>query len=412
MLSVAPPIYDSEVNELTVFPNLKAARDWLINNKLDTSGTSILVPFKDENDKVHFLRPFIPSTLSKSPDEINSLDANKDIRIMGAANDSHVHGFIEKIKAALIKNRVPHLNELVGDTISLVDHGFIVIYKKGETKAGHQFVKLFEEERQSLLDKIKAAQTNEEPQINAAEFLEKLSTLALELDIKVGMTYFVTNDKNGSQHVYRHIFKQDPTNIKTERYLEEESKWHESKRVKVKEHKSRNHHIIPFLIDWCKWTVFAAITAIGAGLILGIFITPPLGTIVAAVVAVATFVGMSSIGFAKADKNNPATIVFGTPEFEVESEASFFSRIKQRINSLRDFFGRKSTVALSTANVSSETTGRAELFTTAIDAANESNSACATLVKSSFPLSLLFKLAQENDSTEGNHLHNIHSFRN
>ncbi|WP_342219723.1 hypothetical protein [Rickettsiella endosymbiont of Miltochrista miniata] len=350
MPSIAPPIYDSEVNELSVFLDLKAAKDWLKNNKLDTSDTPILVPFKDDNDKVHFLKPSDPDTFSDPNNGKITEEANKNIRIIGAANSSHVHGFFGNISAAFTTKRVPHLNELEGDTINLADHGFIIIYKRGEEKAGHDFFKLFEKERERLIEEIKKAQTNEQPHVNPAEFLEALSKLAIDLKIKAGMCYFFGTDKNGKQHVYREIFRQDANSAKLDKYLKEESKWHESKPIKIKEHKSQNHHMIPFLIDWGKWTAFAAITAIGAGLILGIFITPPIGTIAAAVVAVATFVGMSSIGLAKADRDNPTTTDFDTPEFEVESEVSFLSRIKARISSLHDFFNSKSnkTVALST----------------------------------------------------------------
>jgi hypothetical protein len=345
-MPVIPPIYCNEVDELIAFPNHKTALEWLKNNQLDTSGTSILVPFKDENAQIKFIRP---SAINNS---VATKDSNNNLRIMGAANSSHTHGLFNWFEDKLTTNRVPHLNELVGDNISLVEHGFIVIYEKGEKKVGRQFATLFTEEKQSLIDKIKSAQTNEEPHIKEAEFLEKLSQLALDLDIKVGMNYFVTFDKDSNQHVYRQTFKQDPTNKNIEKYLQAEAKWHESKRVKIRENKSQDHHIIRFLIDWCKWTVFAAISAIGAGLILGLFISPPIGTIAAAIIAVVTFVGMSSIGFAKADKNNPATIIYGTTEFTEESEVTFFSRIKQRISSLHNLFGKKpnKTAALSTKN--------------------------------------------------------------
>ena len=345
-MSVAPPIYCDEVEELIAFPNQKIAQEWLKNNQIDTSGTYILVPFKDENAQIKFIRP------SAVNDCAATKAANNNLRIMGAANVSHTNGLLNWLEDKLITNRVPHLNELVEDNISLAEHGFIVIYEKGEKKVGRQFAVFFEEEKQSLIDKIKAAQTNEEPHINEPEFLEKLSKLALGLDIKGGTSYFVTKDKEGNQHVYRQIFKQDSTNKKIADYLKEEKKWHESKRINIKEHKSKDRHIIQFSFDCGKYIFFAAITAIGAGLILGIFITPPIGSIAAAVVAVVTFVSLASLGVAKADKNNPTTIVFGTPEFEVESEATFFSRIKERLNSLHNLFNSKS---IKTASLAEDT---------------------------------------------------------
>ena len=83
-------------------------------------------------------------------------------------------------------------------------------------------------------------------------------------------------------------------------------------------------------------------------MILGIFIASPIGSIAAALVAVVTFIGTSSYGFYKADKNNPTTIEFDTPEFGTESENAFSFRITQRFNDLKGFFAKKSsTVALS-----------------------------------------------------------------
>lgn len=80
-----------------------------------------------------------------------------------------------------------------------------------------------------------------------------------------------------------------------------------------------------------QWIFFAAIIAVGAGLILGLFIP---GTIASAIVAVITFVGMASYGFYRADRKNPTTIGFGTPEFENGTEISFFSQLKQWLSHL------------------------------------------------------------------------------
>lgn len=373
MPDIAPSIYDTDVRELSIFPNIEAAQNWLKNNKLDTSDTSILVPFKDENDKVHFLKPNNYKIFIHPKNGKNTYDkTNKDIRIIGAANSSNVHGFFAEIQTVFSTKRIPRLNELEGDTINLADHGFIIIYKKGEKKTGYDFFKFFEEEKDRLIKEIKKAQTNEQPQINKAQFLEALSTLAIDLEIKGGMCYFFWTDKHGNQHVYRDCFKQDANDLKLETYLEAEQKLHKSKSVIIKEHKSENHHIIRFLIDWCKWAVFAAITAIGTGLILGVFITPPMGTIAAAIVAIVTFVGISSIGFAKADKNNPTTIEWSETEIEEKSEVTFSSRVKQRIISLRDFFNGKSNKTLCLSNYSNESeisTAPIGVFTTIVSSA-------------------------------------------
>lgn len=349
MPNLTLPVYENELEKLEVYSNLKAAKDWLKECE-DTSGTTILIPFKD-NNKIRFLKPSHFNSFLDKTVQAQDKVSNKNIRIIGAMNSVHIHGFIDKIKAALEGNRVPHLNELKEDTLSLVDYGFIIIYEKGEHKVGHQFAQFFQEEKQSLLKKIQDAQKNNEPHINPTEFLEKISRLALDLDIKQGMTYFVTTDKEGIQHVYRQTFKQDPTNNKVNQLLKKEKEKHKSKEVVIDEHKSQNHHVIQFLKDWCKWTVFSAITAIGAGLILGFFIAPPIGTIAAALVSVITFVGVSSYGFYKADKANSTTTEFG--EFEGESQNAFY-RLKQLFNRIPSLFSNKIVNTLTSPVVAND----------------------------------------------------------
>lgn len=149
-------------------------------------------------------------------------------------------------------------------------------------------------------------------------------------------------------------------------------------------------------------------TGVGAGLILGLFISLPLGTILAALVAVITFVGISSLGFSKATQNNRTTIEFGTSELIDEPQIGFVSRMKKILHSL---FSRKSN---KTAIFSTEST-EPEIFTTMMDlpieSVSNSNLSCESLVKSSLSLSLLFKSRQENDSpiTESNHLYSTHT---
>lgn len=402
-MPLTPPVYFNKVDELIVFANKQAVLEWMNENQLDTSGTSVLIPYKSENKQLRFLKPTHPNL-----QETETARANTHIRIMGAGNPVHTHGFIDWVDAKLRKNRVPHLNELVGDSIRLRDHGFIIIYERGSQRAGKQFAELFQEEEKDLFSQISVTQTNEGPHLNEAKFMQDLSLLSLDLDIKVGMSYFARLDNEGNPHVYRHIFKQNLTNTNSEHYLQKEAELHESKRIKVKEHKSQNHHLIRFVVDWCKWTVFAAITAIGAGLILGIFVAPPIGAIAAAVVAILTFVGISRIGFVRADKNNPTTVEFGMPEFEIESEATFLSRIKQRINSVHEFFNKQPTRPPvfsneSTAWVSEKYNATPERVTThaAQATGSKANDAIASLIKSSMPsLSLLFKCQRDNQSID------------
>lgn len=331
----ASPVYCNKVDELIPFDSQQAAEQWLKNNSLNTSGTPILVPFKDENGQIWFLKPD---------------DSADNLRITGEANEHHTHGIINRIKEQLGSNRVPHLNELDRDTISLVEHGFIIIYAKGEKKVGRKIVQFLNQEKPGLINRIKEAKTNEDPHsyINDAEFLEKLATLASDLDIKGGMAYFVTQDNKGHQHVYRQLFKQDPENKNLVTYLIKEQERHKAEHVTVYNHKSKNYHILGFLKDWCKWTVFSALTAIGAGLLIGLFMAAPLGTIIAPLIAVATFIGFSSYGFHKAHNDNPTTIEFGEPQFKTESKKSdtLFAWISCRLlpifpqesNSITSFF--------------------------------------------------------------------------
>ena len=56
-MPLTTPVYCNKVVELIAFPNQKAAQNWLKKNYLNTSGTPLLVPFKDNSQQVHFLRP-------------------------------------------------------------------------------------------------------------------------------------------------------------------------------------------------------------------------------------------------------------------------------------------------------------------------------------------------------------------
>ncbi|MFZ0219734.1 MAG: hypothetical protein WAL30_05980 [Candidatus Aquirickettsiella sp.] len=402
MSEIAPPIYDSKVTELEVFPNQEAAQDWLKKNELDTSGTPILVPFKDKNDKIHFLKPSNPNDVSGPQNEKNNDEANKNIRIIGAANNEHLHGTFRKLHD-IFANHVSRLNELEGDSINLVDHGCIIIYKKGDKKTRQALSTFLEEEKERLYKAIKKAQTNEDPRINYAEFLEKLSTLAMDCEMQGGMCYFFWTDANGKQHVLRDVFKQDANNTKLDAYLKREQELHKSEPIIIKEYKSQNHHIIPFLKDWGKWTAFAAITAIVTGAILGIFVTIPL---VAAITAVVTFISLSICGFYMADKNNPTTIEFGTPEFMTKPETTFSFGIKQRFNNLYNFIINKTekTFVSPTENNNGEiSTGPVGIFTTIVSTphnlpvsvSNPELPAIQALVKSSLEL---FSFPQKNNS--------------
>lgn len=333
MSDLTVPVYCNRIDELIPFANKEAALQWV--NDLDTSGTPILVPFKEQYDQIQFLKPGIKFS-----------EANKKYRIIGAANEVKKN-LMDSITGLFDSHPVPHLDHIEGETITIAEHNFIIIYERGNKQAGKKFFEFFEKEKEDLLSKVKITQTNEGVHINETKFIQDLSKLALNLDIKSGMCYFLIN-KDNKTHVYRHTFKEDLANEKIKAYLFKEKDRHQSEHKIIENNKFQDHHIGNFLKDWFKWTVFAAITAVGAGLILGLFIPPPIGTIAAALVAVVTFVGISGYGFYRADKNNSTTIEFGNTEFETESQNTFYARLKQIFNRIPSLFNKKIVNTLAT----------------------------------------------------------------
>lgn len=326
MPNLTVPVFCNQVDELIPFADQEAALKWL--SDLDTSGTPLLVPFKDQYDQIQFLKPGIKDS-----------EANKQFRIIGAANEIK-KTLWDSVTEVFKSHPVPHLSHIVGETVSVSEHGFIIIYERGGEPAGNKFFEFFQKEKKDLLSKIEITQTNEGAYINETKFIQDLSQLALDLDIKSGMCYFLIK-KNDETHIYRHTFKDNRSNEKIKAYLSKEKQWHQSEHKIIENNKSQNHHLGSFLKDWFKWTVFSVITAIGAGLILGLFIAPPIGTIAAALVSVVTFVGISGYGFYRADKNNSTTIEFRNTDFEAESQSSFYLRLKQIVNSIPNLFSRK-----------------------------------------------------------------------
>lgn len=280
---------------------------------------------------------------------IKNSEANEKLRIIGAANEIK-KTFWDSVSEVFKSHPVPHLNHIEDETITVTEHGFIIIYERGGEPAGNKFFELFEKEKKDLLSKIEITQTNEGAFINETKFIQDLSQLALDLDIKSGMRYFLIK-KNDKIHIYRHTFKDNTSNEKIKAYLFKEKQWHQSEHKIIENNKFQNHHLGSFLKDWFKWTVFSVITAIGAGLILGLFIAPPLGTVAAALVAVATFVAISGYGFYRADKNNSTTTEFG--EFGVESQSAF-CRLKQLFNKIPRIFSKKIVNTLASTIVAND----------------------------------------------------------
>lgn len=339
MSNLTVPVYCNRIDELIPFISQEAALQWL--SDLDTSGTPLLVPFKDQYDQIQFLKPGIKDS-----------EANNRYRIIGAANEIK-KTIWDSVTELFTSHPVPHLNHIEGETITVAEHGFIIIYERGNVPAGNKFYAFFEKEKKDLLSKIEITQTNEGAYINQTKFIQDLSELAINLDIKSGMCYFLIK-KNDKTHIYRHTFKENLSNEKIKAYLSKEKQWHQAEHKIIENNKFQNHHLGNFLKDWFKWTVFSAITAIGAGLILGLFIAPPIGTIAAALVAVVTFVGGSSYGFYKAEKNNSTTTEFGNTEFEAESQNTFYFRLKQIFNRISSLFSKKSVNTLASPIVAND----------------------------------------------------------
>lgn len=396
-------VFHNTLDELEPFKDKKAAQDFQKNNP--TADSDILIPYF-ENARIELLLP--------GPACFKSSDLNKNVRVIGARNPSKRKKFSVRIKHFFYQklgiHYVRNINDLIGDSITLDEGRFIITYNQiNNNDNDSAFEKFIEKENQESSKQFKENLFAGKPFIDDAELLENLSKLAADLKLEGGMTYFIFKEKDGSEKILRQTFKQDD-NENVTKFLKNEKKIGLAKSAELKPHKYKNYHLLGFARDWLKWTMFAAVTGIGAGLILGLFVTPPLGTILAAVAAVITFVGISSLGFSKAIQNNQTTIEFGTSELVDEQQISFVSRMKKFLHSL--FKGKSNkTAILRTKNTESE------IFTTMVDSPIKSdavtnlNRSCARLVMSSLALSLLFKFRQENDSsiTEDNQLHSIHT---
>ncbi|MGC1854728.1 MAG: hypothetical protein WA659_05070 [Candidatus Aquirickettsiella sp.] len=395
-------VFRNTLDEVKPFKDKKTAQEFQKNNP--TTNSNILIPYY-ENGRVELL---LPGPLSSSPS-----DLNKNIRVIGARNPTKRKNFSERLKHFFYQklgiHYVRNINDLIGDSISLDEGRFIITYNQINNNDNDSvFEKFIEKENQESSKQFEENLFAGKPFIDDAEFLENLSKLAADLKLEGGMTYFIFKGKDGSEKILRQTFKQDD-NEEVTKFLNNEKELGLAKSAELKPHKYKNYHLLGFVRDLSKWTVYAAVVGILAGLILGFFLTTPLSSILAPLVAVITFVGISSLGFSKATQNNRTTIEFGKSELIDEPRISFVSRMKKSLHSL---FSRKSN---KTAILSTENT-EPEIFTTMMDLPIESNSvsknlACESLVKSSLSLSLLFKFRQENDSsiTEEHHLHSTHT---
>lgn len=317
--SLRVPVPAKGVKKLFVHESREAAVGFLQRNKLTTDSTPLLVPFKTDKNVIKFLKPS-----DGDPKEAGC------IRIMGARNelrDKNLKGRVVNWvnRELLRRDFAPHLNDLMGDDVLLEENGLIVIYQRvkqegGGKNIGAAFAKFFREEQDLLIKKIKDAESSDEVDLNMGSFTQGLTVVGMDIDVAAGMTYFI---KDGE--VFRHTFRAGVSTPITD-YLHAESA--AAQEVRINYNKTENNHVLSFLKDWAKGTVFAAITAVGAGIIASIFLI----AVISAAIAVTTFVILSVIAFCKASKDNQKTIDFGNPEFEIiepeKQKNSIFNQLK------------------------------------------------------------------------------------
>ncbi|WP_126323146.1 hypothetical protein [Candidatus Rickettsiella viridis] len=274
---------------LVPFESKESARNWLERNRLNTSGTPLLIPFKNAKyDRIEFLKP-----------------TGERLRIMGSANSG-------RHKSRFTRAFVPHISDLEGDTIKIEKERFIIIYEKAATSVGEEFAKLFRSQTQMLRKQIKEAQENDKPRLDPAKVIQDLSSIGVDLDIKAGMSYFIDRE-NGIEKVYRHTFHSDANNDNLTLYLKTEAEQQRAQPIQVHNNKIENSHFDSFLIDWIIGTIFAMITAIGTGVVGSIF----LPVFITAPIAISSFIALSFFSFYKASKDNVKTMEFGKAEFKI-----------------------------------------------------------------------------------------------
>ncbi|WP_218814414.1 hypothetical protein [Rickettsiella endosymbiont of Dermanyssus gallinae] len=311
-----PPSFCSVPVLLVPFDSRREAEEWLKTKGLNTSGTPLLIPFK--NKKLNSIECLKPS--------------GDRLRIMGAANEFEDKKYSGKILNWFLtpfsRDFIPHIADLVGNTIKIEENRPIIIYEKGSKSVGQKFAALFRSQIKKLENQIEAAQTNDAPRLEPAEVMQDLSKLALGLEIKAGMSYFIVRE-NGIAKVYRHTFHRDGDNENLNLYLEKEAEAGLSAPVRVYNNKNENNHFYAVLKDWVTGTIFAFITAIGTGFVGSIFIP----AFITAPIAIITFIVLSFLAYHKALADNPKTNDFvGKSEIKVVQPNGAITRM----NNTRD----------------------------------------------------------------------------
>lgn len=339
--------YCSKVDKLTPFSSKEAALAWLDTQGLDVSNTPILLPFYHENGNVELL---------KSHNEDDSL------RVIGAGNPERKANFFSRLYRSSISkiwriNLIPHINDIDGD-IPIEKNGFIIVYQKDKTappskqSIGNKFAELYENERKDLLEQIKLTDTNDKPKINESRFTENLSKLGIELNIVAGICYFIYKEEDGTESVYRYIFKEGVFNRQIGDYLKKEKEFAQedgekiARPVQIQNNKTIRTHRIALIKEMIIKISFGVLaTAIMMGTAAAAFTFLPL-TAAFAVTGIAGFMlwkGIPSIYNKVVTKNQP-TVEFGD-KFETTllskyfslSKGNFLSRIFSKLFSLFSF---------------------------------------------------------------------------
>ena len=363
--------YCNRVDKLTPFSSKEAAIAWLDKQGIDLSNTPIMLPFYHENGNIELLKP-------KNEDD--------SLRVIGAGNPERKTNFLSRLYRSTFSKLmgvtlIPHMNDIDGD-IPIEKNGFVVVYQKDTTapaskeSIGNKFVELYEKEREDLIAQIKLTDTNDKPKVNESRFTENLSKLAIDLNIVAGMCYFIYKEEDGTESVYRHIFKEGVANRQIANYLtkEKESAQNGEKiaaPVQIQNNKTIRTHRIAFIKDLMInlsflffTTVIMAATAAAA--ITFLPLTPAL--IVIGITGVSLFAGIPSL-YKKVAKKNQPTVEFGD-KFETTllskyfklGKGNFLSRIFSKLFSL----GRKNTPIMTVAmDTTPEVTSTPALTTTA-----------------------------------------------
>ncbi len=331
--------YCNQLEEIPVFAARETALAWLDDKELSNDGLSLLVPFSNVHGKIRFLKPLNKDT---------SLSLNEKLRIIGMANHERVRTIWEKLADKFDKYRVPHIEDIEGDSIIPDEpNGFLIVYKKGQHKVGRFYCEVFTKLQAALASQIeKSPKNGANLQINAGQLMESLSILAAnlfedeearEFDIASGRMYFILEGR-----LFRYTFRKDPANTMEEAYLAAEAELKQPpKKTEAYTEKNINNHRWSAFKGY--WKVFAlglvtetVLLAPLLPLLIALHFFPASIPLMAAVVVVGVLgvvitTWTMKTGFKQVAEENKATIDYGKTTFREfgDHSSSVFAEIKQ-----------------------------------------------------------------------------------